>query len=138
MFTALPQTSEEFAALSWGQIEPWYNELLQCQLSQETLQPWMKQWSDLSALVDEAMLSLEIATTQNTADEERTERKQRFREEIYAPVQTMDQQVKEQLLASELEPEGFALPLRNLRAEAALYREENLPLLNEDRALSDQ
>ena len=138
MFTTLPQTSEEFAALRWAQIAPWYDELLQCPLSQETLQPWMMQWSDLSALVDEAMISLEIATTQNTADEERVERKQRFREEIYVPMQTLDQQVKERLLASGLEPEGFALPLRNLRAEAALYREENLPLLNEDKALSDE
>ena len=138
MFTTLPQTSEEFATLRWAQIAPWYDELLQSPLSQETLQAWMTQWSDLSSLVDEAMMSLEIATTQNTADEERAERKHRFREEIYAPVQTLDQQVKERLLASGLEPEGFALPLRNLHAEAALYREENLPLLNEDKALSDE
>ncbi len=138
MFTTLPQTSAEFAALSWEQIAPWYDELLQAPLSQETLQAWMTQWSDLSSLVDEAMISLEIATTQNTADEEMAGRKQRFREEIYAPVQTLDQQVKERLLASGLEPEGFALPLRNLRAEAALYREENLPLVNKDKALSDE
>ena len=138
MFTSLPGTSEEFAVLSWAQIEPWYRELLHSSLSQATLQPWMMQWSDLSALVDEAMIRLEIVCTQDTADEERVERKQRFREEIYAPVQSLDQQVKERLLASGLEPDAFALPLRNLRAEAALYREENLPLLNEDKALSDE
>src|SRR5581483_10408086 len=114
MFTPLPRTSEEFAVLSWAQIEPWYRELLHSSLSQATLQPWMMQWSDLSALVDEAMIRLEIVCTQDTADEERVERKQRFREEIYAPVQSLDQQVKERLLASGLEPDAFALPLRNL------------------------
>ena len=138
MFTSLPRTSEEFAMLSRAQIEPWYRELLHSSLSQETLPQWMMQWSNLSALVDEAMIQLEIVCTQDTADEERVERKQRFREEIYAPVQVLEQQVKERLLASGLEPDGFALPLRNLRAEAALYREENLPLLNADKALSDE
>jgi oligoendopeptidase F len=34
-----------------------------------------------------------------------------------------------------LEPAGFEIPLRNLRAEAALFREANLPLLVEDRKL---
>ncbi len=138
MFTTLPRTSEEFAVLSWAEIEHWYRELLHSPLSQETLQSWMMQWSDLSALVDEAMIRLEIVCTQDTADEGRLERKQRFREEIYVPVQSLDQQVKERLLASALEPERFALPLRNLRTEAVLYREENLPLLNEDKALSDE
>lgn len=138
MFTSLPQTSEAFERLSWAEIEPWYRELLESPLVPETLQPWMVQWSDLSALVNETMMRLDIACTTNTADEERPRRKQRFMEEVYTPQQALDQQVKECLLASGLEPEGFALPLRNLRAEAALYREENLPLLHEDKALDDE
>ena len=79
MFTPLPSTSEEFEVLSWAEIEPWYRELLDNPLSQETLQPWMMQWSNLSALVDETMIRLEIACTRNTADEERAQRKQKFR-----------------------------------------------------------
>ena len=138
MFTSLPQTSEAFERLSWVEIEPWYRELLESPLASETLQPWMVQWSDLSALVNETMMRLDIACTTNTADEERPRRKQRFMEEVSTPQQALDQQIKERLLASRLEPEGFALPLRNLRAEAALYREENLPLLNEDKALDDE
>lgn len=138
MFTSLPQTSEAFERLSWAEIEPWYRELRESPLSSETLQPWMIQWSDLSALVDETMRRLDIACTRNTADEERPRRKQHFLETVSTPQQALDQQIKERLLASGLEPEGFAIPLRNLRAEAALYREENLPLLNEDKALDDE
>ena len=138
MFTPLPQTSEAFERLSWAEIEPWYRELLESPLTPEMLQLWMARWSNLSALVDETMKRLEIECTRDTADEERPRRKQRFMEEVYTPQQVLDQQVKERLLASGLEPEGFALPLRNLRAEAAFYREENLPLLNEDTALSDE
>ena len=138
MFTPLPSSSEAFEVLSRAEIEPWYDELINQPLSQEVLQPWLKQWSDLSALVDETVIRFEIATTCNTADEEIEQRKRKFMEEVYAPIQKLDQRIKEQLLASGLEPEGFALPLRNLRAEAELYREENLPLLNEDKALSDE
>lgn len=138
MFTPLPSSSEAFEVLSRAEIEPWYDELINQPLSPEVLQPWLMQWSDLSALVDETVIRFEIATTCNTADEEMEQRKRRFMEEVYAPIQKLDQRIKEQLLASGLEPEGFALPLRNLRAEAELYREENLPLLNEDNALSDE
>src|SRR5258708_38423732 len=84
------------------------------------------------------MMRVAVGCATNSADEERPRRKQPFMEEVYTPQQVLDQQIKERLLASRLEPEGFALPLRNLRAEAALYREENLPLLNEDKALDDE
>ncbi|HEU5230724.1 MAG TPA: M3 family oligoendopeptidase [Ktedonobacteraceae bacterium] len=138
MFMPLPISSEAFEMLSITEIEPWYQELLNQPLSQEVLSSWIKQWSDLSALVDETVIRFEIATTCNTADEEVEQRKHTFMEEVYAPIQKLDQRIKQQLLASGLEPAGFAIPLRNLRAEAELYREENLPLLNEDKALSDE
>ncbi len=138
MFTPLPKTSEAFAALSWAEIEPWYRELLDSPLDQENLPSWLAQWSDVSALVDETVMLLDITCTQNTADEARTQRKRRFMDEVHAPLQVLEQQAKERLLVSGLEPEGFAIPLRNLRAEADLYREENLALLNEDKALSDE
>jgi len=81
---------------------------------------------------------LEIACTQNTADQEAVQRKQRFLNDIFLPVQSYDQQLKQQLLASGLSPEGFSIPLRNLRTEATLFREINLPLLNEEENLSSE
>ncbi len=39
------------------------------------------------------------------------------------------------MLASGLEPEGFAVPLCNLRAHAALFREASLPLIQEEQEL---
>ncbi|QBD83675.1 peptidase M3 [Ktedonosporobacter rubrisoli] len=138
MFSPLPTTSEAFEALSWSEIEPWYHELLNCSLAVDTLDVWMAQWSDLSALLDETMYMRDIACTRDTADETLVQRKQRFLTEIYSPAQELDQQIKERLLASGLEPRGFAIPLRNLRAEASLYRAENLPLINEDKLLNDE
>jgi oligoendopeptidase F len=138
MYSPLPQSSEDFERLSWAEIEPWYQELSTTALSQETLLPWLTQWSHLSALVDEAMTRQDIACTRNTADQERAQRKQRFLDDIFTPIQAFEQQLKQQLLDSGLEPEGFEVPLRNLRAEAAIFREANLPLLNEERNLSTE
>jgi len=137
MFTPLPTTSDAFSHLSWSEIEPWYHELANISLSSENIQAWMTQWSDLNALVDETLVRFEIATTVNTEDTEEAQRKQHFLENVHINIQIADQPLKEQLLASKLEPEGFAVPLRNIRAETSLYREENLPLLAEDRILSD-
>ncbi|HEY7414170.1 MAG TPA: peptidase M3, partial [Ktedonobacteraceae bacterium] len=90
MYTALPRTSEAFEALSWAEIEPWYTELAATQLFQETIQPWLLQWSHLSELVDETQRWLGIICTQNTADQEREQRHQRFLNEIYTHTQTFD------------------------------------------------
>jgi len=136
-FSTLPLTSEAFAKLSWSQIEPWYHELLATELTSVTLDAWMVQWSQLSALVDETCVQHEIATTTNTADESRVQRKQQFMDTVYVPVQDLDQQIKEHLLASGLTPEGFEVPLRNLRMETGIFCEANLALLKEDRELSD-
>lgn len=132
MYSLLPQSSEAFEQLAWAEIEPWYQELAATTLSPDTLELWLKQWSQLSALVDETNTWLEISTTRNTADEALSQRRQRFLDEIFAHVQHFDQQIKEQLLASGLEPAGFALPLRKLKVDAQLFRQENVPLLNEE------
>jgi len=138
MYSPLPQTSEAFEALSWAEIEPWYRELAETTLAPDTLELWLRQWSQLSALVDEINTWLEIATTRNTADEALSQRRKRFLDEIFTQVQHFDQQIKQQLLASGLEPEGFALPLRKLRVDAELFRPENVPLLNEEKQLAEE
>ena len=53
-------------------------------------------------------------------------------------MEAAEQELKQKLLESGLEPAGFEIPLRNMRAEAALFREANLPLLVENRKLGSQ
>lgn len=138
MYSTLPKTSEEFAQLSWSTVKPWYQELLTTDLTSQTLDTWMAQWSHLEALHDETVALLEIATFTNTADEERSKRRQRFLEDIDNPIQTYEQQLKQKLLMSKLVPQGFAVPLRNLQVDVELYREENLALLNEETRWSEK
>src|SRR5579863_1268583 len=136
-YSLLPESSETFEHLSWTEIELWYRELAETSLSSETLEPWLRQWSRLSALIDELNIWLEIATTRNTADETLSQRRQHFLDEIFTPAQNVDQQIKQQLLKSGLEPEGFAIPLRKLRVDAEIFRAENIPLLNEEKRLGE-
>jgi oligoendopeptidase F len=49
-----------------------------------------------------------------------------------------DQKMKEKLLESKLVPEGMEIVLERMRTEADLFREENLPLLTEERKLGTQ
>ncbi len=74
----------------------------------------------------------------NTADAEAEKNYHAFLGEVYPQVETAEQELKQKLLNSGLEPAGFEIPLRNMRAEAALFRETNLPLLLENRKLGSQ
>ena len=47
----------------------------------------------------------------------------------------MNQELKEKLLASGFEPQGFEQPLRKMRVEANLFRDENVPLATEESKL---
>jgi len=136
-YRSLPESSEAFEQLPWAQVEPWYRELADTPISSTTLEPWLRQWSRLSALIDEVTIWLEIATTRNTADEQLSQRRQRFLDEIFAPAQNAEQQLKQQFLVSGLQPEGFEIPLRKLRADEQLFRAENLSLLHEEKSLGE-
>ncbi len=133
MFETLPATSREFSAWTWQQIAPYYDDLLARSLSAETVDDWLADWSRLAALLDEVNTRYGIAITVNTADEETERRYNVFLDEIVPRQMAAEQSVKEKLIVSGLEPAGFAVPLRKLRADAALFREENVAVLAEAR-----
>jgi oligoendopeptidase F len=138
MNNSLPETINEFMQLSWNKIEPFYKDLEQRPLNEKTLSEWMEDWSNLSRLVHETYRRLYVATTQDTADEERERRYSEFLDEVYPQSQAADQKLKEKLLASNLQPEGFEIPMRKLRAKAELFRSENLPFLSKELKLASE
>ncbi|HEX6544625.1 MAG TPA: M3 family oligoendopeptidase, partial [Ktedonobacterales bacterium] len=131
----LPATSQEFSAWTWEQIAPYYDDLASRALSAETVDTWLLDWTSIAALLDELNTWYGIATTVNTADTETQERYNAFLDTIQPKAADAEQRLKEKLLASGLEPAGFAMPLRKMRTDAALYREENTPLLADLRKL---
>ena len=138
MFKTLPKDPQVFIQWDWAQIKPYADELVKCPLSSVTLSEWMRDWSDLSRMLSEMYARLWVATTLNTADPEYKNRFNTFLDEIYTPSRATNQVLKQMLLDSGLQPEGFDIPLRNMRVEAEIYRDENLSLLSEEQKLVNE
>ncbi len=138
MLSGLPTNTVDLMRWTWAEMEPHYRELAARTLTPENLGDFMADWTQLTERVDELRSRLNVATNVNTADEEAENRYNDYLDRIFPNVQAAAQTLKEKLLASGLEPEGFAVPLRKMRTEAALFREANLPLLAEENKLSTQ
>jgi len=136
MNTLLPEHAVDLN--DWSQLKPAFDELTAAPLSVATCEAWLADWTRVAYLVYEAFARANVATTINTEDADAKKRLFHFLENILPPVQAADQALKEKLLASGLEPDGFDVPLRNLRAEAEIFRLENLPLITEEGKLGNQ
>lgn len=134
----LPGSALEFLNWDWSRVESHYQGLRSWNLTGANISDWLADWSRLKELIEEVQSRLYVAKTLDTADPQREQRYQMYLEEIYTPAEQQDQKLKEKLLASGMEPEGFAIPLRNLRAQAELYRDANLPLLEQEKKLGSE
>ncbi len=132
MFEKLPNTPEELFRWEWADIEPFYAELAKIELTEAGVESWLANWTRVSKRVVDLFRRLSVATSVNTADQNAAERFNNFFDNIYPQAMAAEQKLKDQLLVSGLRPEGFDIPLRNMRSDAELFREENLPLLGQD------
>ncbi|MCA9919747.1 MAG: M3 family oligoendopeptidase, partial [Anaerolineales bacterium] len=131
MFTQLPTSIEEFNHWPWDKIAPFYADLQERPLTPTTINQWLTNWSKLSELLSERAARLRVATTQNTHDDAAEAAMNQFLDEIFPNVATAENALEQRLLDSGLEPDGMAIPLRNMRADAELFTEQNLPLISE-------
>ncbi len=134
----LPSTPAELIDWTWPAIEPHYRELEARPVAAASVAGWLADWTRLGERLEELYSRLTVATSINTADKEAEDRLNRFLDTIFPAALAAEQKLKQKLLASRLEPEGFEIPLRNLRAEAELFRESNLPLLAEEQKLGQE
>jgi oligoendopeptidase F len=136
MIKNLPATTQALFAWKWADIEPYYTELAARPLAKENVEQWLTDWTRLGEKIEELYSRLSVATSVNTADKAADKRMNKFLDTIFPPAMACEQKLKEKLLASKLEPKGFKIPLRNMRAEADLFRASNLPLLADEQKLS--
>lgn len=136
MFDTLPKTVREFMDWSWAQIEPYFQDLEVRPLDADMVNDWLADWTHISAFLNESYSRLYVATTVNTADETAEQRLKDFLETTHPVWKSAEQRLKEKFLASGLEPEGFAIPRRNMQTAAEIFRQENLPLITEEEKLS--
>ncbi|MFM8320951.1 MAG: M3 family oligoendopeptidase [Chloroflexota bacterium] len=133
---ALPIDGREWMEKAWAEIEPYYQELHRRPLHAGTVDAWLADWSNLSAVMAEVYQRLWVATTLDTTDLPAEQRYHAYLDGVYPNLQAAEQQLKDRLLDSGLEPAGYEMPLRNLRAQAQVYRQENLPLLTQEMKLA--
>lgn len=138
MTPTLPDGAAAALDWPWERWQPHYAALAEAPLAAETAAGWLAGWTRLTNLLNETSARLHVATTVDTADSAAEARFRAFIGGVLPPAMAADQRLKDRLLASGLEPEGFAVPLRDMRAEAELFCEENLPLLAEDRRLGTE
>ncbi len=125
----------EFMTWPWEKIAPYYAELEKQDLTAANVLDWLADWSRLSEYLYETYSRLHVATTVDTTDQKAQQRFGAFLENILPEARKAEQALAKKLVESGLEPEGFRIPLRNMRAEIELFREENLPLQVEEQKL---
>lgn len=138
MFMSLPKNAQTILGWSWDQYQPFVDNLLNNQLSAENINQYGAAWSRLLELWDETEARLYIDTALDTTDEAAQKRFEIFLESVYPQSKAADQKIKEKFLSSGLKPDGFEIPLRNLRAQSALFREANLELLTKEKKLNNK
>lgn len=134
----LPKSPQDLFNLTWSQVEPIAKELVERPVTQANIESWLMDWSDLSRTVSETYQRRYVASTLDTTDPIVQERYAAYLDDIHPNWQAAEQKLKEKLLASGLQSKGMQTPLRNMRAEAALFREANLPLLSEELKLGTE
>jgi oligoendopeptidase F len=135
MSPTLPKNAVEFLDWTWPQIEPHFQDLYNRSLNEDNILDWLHDWSELSKLLDESYWRLYAATTIDTSNQEFGENFKRFLDQVRPRGKSAEQKLKKMLLNSGIAPEGYEVPLRDLSAQADLFREENQPLLSEEKKL---
>jgi oligoendopeptidase F len=138
MFKNLPTNPTDFLDWTWSNYEPYYHDLETRSIDAANVAQWLADWTAIAQRYNEADSRLQVATTLNTADADAEKRYHTFIGSLVPAIKAADQKLKVKLLHSQLQPIGFEIPLRNMRAEADLFREENLPLLTENKKLSSE
>jgi oligoendopeptidase F len=136
MLKALPANIDEVKDWTWADVVPFFEKLQAVKLSAANVDEWLTDWTDLGGLLQEVFSRAQLGTIQNTVDEEAETHFKRFMAEIFPPMTQANNLLNKKLVESTLEPDNFEVPLRKMRNEIELFREENLPLMVKEQALS--
>lgn len=138
MFAELTRDVQDFQYWGWDKIAPYFHDLDSRSLTEANVVQWLEDWTKINDLIDESFSRLSVAVTVDTTDEATEQRYNAYMEEILQPAQVAAQKLKEKLLASGLEPQGYEIQLRNIRTQADLFREENVPLFTQESKLGTE
>jgi oligoendopeptidase F len=141
----LPRTflPEDFVVTTWEALQPYFEELKQRPLtSLPALEQWLKDMSELEAVISEDACWRQIRMTCDTTDKSLEEAFTYFCMEIQPKLQPYADALNKKLVESEwvkaLDQKEYATYLRNVDKQIKLFREENIPLQAELSVMAQQ
>jgi oligoendopeptidase F len=134
---------EDFTVTTWETLQPYFENLKQRELdSPEALQQWMKDVSELEAVISEDACWRQIKMTCDTTDPKLEEAFTYFCMEIEPKMKPYFFELNKKLVASpytkELDEAVYYPYLRSVRNSIDLYREENVNIQAEINVLAQQ
>lgn len=133
----------DFTLVNWAQLEPWFRDLMERDIStKEKLEKWLKDQSELEAVINEDACWRQIKMTCDTENKALEQAFNYFCMEIQPNIQPYADALNKKLVASpllgELDKEKYFTYLRNIRKSIELFRKKNIPLQAEMSVLQQQ
>ena len=128
---------EDFKIENWEGLEPYYKDLLERDVNtREDLREWLRDRSELEAVVSEDAAWRYIYMTRFTDNEEYTKAYHHFVQQIQPKIAPISDKLNKKALSSEFiseleKEEGFNIMIRELRKDIDIFREENIPIFTE-------
>ncbi|MEO6541660.1 MAG: M3 family oligoendopeptidase [Ferruginibacter sp.] len=134
---------KDLTVTDWESLEPFFKDLLERNIdSKEDLEKWLKDQSELEALVNEDACWRQIKMTCDTENKSLEEAFNFFFMEIQPKIQpyadALNRKLLDHPLAKELDEEKYFTYLRNIRKSIELFREENIPIQAELSVMQQQ
>jgi len=133
----------DFTVTDWHRLEPFFKELTERAInSREDLEKWMKDMSEVEAVVSEDACWRQIRMTCDTNEKAFEEAFNFFCMQIQPKLQPYADQLNRKLIdspfTSELDEQQYFTYLRNVRKSIDLFREANIPLQAELSVMQQQ
>ena len=123
----------DFSITDWDSLEPYFTELASREIrSREQLEDWLRDASELEAVISEDVCWRQIRMTCDTEDKSLENAFTSFMMEIQPKIQPYSDRLNKKLIASEfakeLDEHKYFTYLRNVKKSIDLFRTENIPL----------
>ena len=133
----------DFVVKDWASLEPYFKDLAERPIqSVKDLEKWLKDSSELEAIVSEDASWRQIKMTCDTENKKLEEAFVFFMMEIQPKVQEYADKLNRRLIENpfvkELDSDKYFTYLRNVKKNIDLYREENVPLQAELNVMAQQ
>src|SRR6476646_575683 len=133
----------DFTVTTWEALEPYFKALLESEIrSKEELEHWLKDMSEVEAVVSEDACWRQIRMTCDTTDKTLENAFTYFCMEIQPKLQPYADKLNRKLIdcpyKKQLDQQKYFTYLRNVKKNIDLFREENIPLQAELSVMQQQ